>query len=73
MHSGKSAEMIARELRVCIHDLYKCGRDMQEMKQVEPERKPARVTEQREILYKVASILSQTSPQRVCPNRNDAC
>jgi hypothetical protein len=38
MNSGRSAEFTAKELKVSMFDLYKWGRDMKEIKQVEPER-----------------------------------
>jgi hypothetical protein len=50
MNSGRSAEFTAKELGVSVFDLYKWGRDMKEIKQVEPEREPTTLAEYREKL-----------------------
>ena len=45
MNSARSAEFTAKELGVSVFDLHKWGRDMKEIKQVEPEREPTTLAE----------------------------
>ena len=45
MNSGRSVEFSAKELGVYVFDLYKWGRDIKEIKQVEPEREPTTLAE----------------------------
>ena len=64
MNSGRSAEVTAKELGVSVFDLYKWGRDMKEIKQVEPEREPTTLAEYKEKVKRLEKELARVTEQR---------
>jgi transposase len=64
MNSGRSAEFTAKELGVSVFDLYKWGRDMKEIKQVEPEREPTTLAEYKEKVKRLEKELARVTEQR---------
>jgi transposase len=64
INSGRSAEFTSKELGVSVFDLYKWGRDMKEIKQVEPQREPTTLAEYKVELVRIKNKLARVTEQR---------
>jgi len=64
MNIVRSAEFSAKELGVSVFDLNKWGRDMKEIKQVVPERKPTTLVEYKVELARIKKELAPVTEQR---------
>ena len=63
MNSGGSVELSSKELGVSVFDLYKWGRDMKDIKQVEPEREPTTLAEYKEKVKRLKNELARVTEQ----------